>query len=447
MAEWCDEIYTIRFPEASRKDFALDDPLYKASEYLRGFLDLEESGYTEGAPLSIVMDGLGYKGDRSGLTERSTVDDIVVSGNSLSFVVRDNFTQDFNICRSLAKAVGVDLEVDVQYRFSEGPDFVRESPLQHYVARDPKSLAKDIQYKIDKMLYFFTQEKGKPVEFSSYSSFNRMLLESVGPEKDRINLVRDGVHLADKDDRMSLRISNIKEDWQLEHLDDIITKNFDKLAEEYFMKNGDKLRAGGFDVEKEREDLLEQLYGSSAAYQNVSEFMMGFDITFTPGKVVSDLRPERALEAARKEGLESEVQEELSSGLNPYQALHEWDVPFPVPECTPDILTFRFDSDKMMDFAIIDDGLWLARNVDFGLVDFFKDKTGIDLNKEFGFGADYVGTEGVKVMEVSRKALLSPQNRQMFKEASVRCARKYRSRQALDKFVAGTLDLSKGKHM
>lgn len=424
MADWSDEIYTIRFPEASRKDFALDDPLYKASEYLRGFLDLEESGYTEGAPLSIVMDGLGYKGDRSGLTERSTVDDIVVSGNSLSFVVRDNFTQDFNICRSLAKAVGVDLEVDVQYRFSEGPDFVRESPLQHYVARDPKSLAKDIQYKIDKMLYFFTKKKGKPVEFSSYYSFNRMLLESVGPEKDRINLVRDGIHLADEKDRLSIRISDIKEDWMLEYLDDILTKNFDRLGVFDEVMYGDKLRAGGFNVEKEREDLLEQLYGSSAAYQNVSEFMMGFDITFTPGKVVSDLTPERALEAARKEGLESEVHER-----------------------TPDILTLRFDSDKMMDFAIIDDGLWLARNVDPGLVDFFKDKTGIDLNKEFGFGADYVGTEGVKVMEVSRKALLSPQNRQMFKEASVRCARKYRSRQALDKFVAGTLDLSKGKHM
>lgn len=446
MADWSDEIYTVRFPEASRKDFALDDPLYKASEYLRGFLDLEESGYTEGAPLSIVMDGLGYKGDRSGLTERSTVDDIVVSGNSLSFVVRDNFTQDFNICRSLAKAVGVDLEVDVQYRYSEGPDFVRESPLQHYVARDPKSVAKDIQRTIEGTLHYFS-DHGKPVEFQSYYAFNRMLLESVGPEPDRINLVRDGVHLADKDDRMSLRISDIKEDWQLEYLDRILTRNFNKLANDYSMDYGKKLREGSIDVQQEREDLLEQLYGSSAAYQNVSEFMMGFDINFTPGKVTSDLTPERALKAARKEGLENEVQEELSRGLNPYQALHEWDVPLPEPERTPDILTLRFDSDKMMDFDIIDDGLWAARNVDPGLVDFFKDKTGIDLNKEFGLGADYVGTEGAKVMEVSRKALLSPQNRQMFKEASVRCARKYRSREALDKFVAGTLDLSKGKHM
>ncbi len=446
MAEWCDEIYTIRFPEASRKDFALDDPLYKASEYLRGFLDLEESGYTEGAPLSIVMDSLGYKGDRSGLTERSAVDDIIVGGNSLSFVVRDNFTQDFNICRSLAKAVGVDLVVDVQYRFSEGPDYVCESPLQHYVARDPNGVAKDIQRHIESTLHYFS-DHGKPVEFQLYSPFERMLIESVGPEPDRINLVRDGIHLEDTDNRRSIRIGDIDNLWQLEYLDGLILQNFENLAYEFNLDYGKKLREGSIDVAQEREDMLEQLYKSSSAYQNVSEFMMGFDITFSYAKVADELSPERALEAARAEGLEGEVQEELSRGLNPYQALHEWDVPFPEPEHEPDILSLRYDGDRMMDFAIIDDGLWQARNVDPGLVDFFKDKTGIDLNKEFGFGADYVGTEGVKVMEVSRKALLSPQNRQMFKEASIRCARKYRSRQALDKFVAGTLDLSKGKHM
>lgn len=454
MAEWCEEIYTLHFPEESRRELPFDDPAYKASELLRGYLDLEESGYKEGAPLSIVMDVLGYKGDRSGLTEHSVVTDVWF-GKDLSFVVKDNFS-DFDVCRSLAKELGVDINVDVRYRFSEGPNIERESDEQHFVAKNPKSLTEDIRKDIEETLHYFSSN-GKPVEFVSFYAFSQMAIDSVGPEPDRINLVRDGIHLDDRPDRVSVRLSEITDSLSLEILSGYIKSNFEDLARRSMLQSrvvsqGQESGSSSLDVEGWREMLLEQLYGSSAAYQNISEFMNGFDVQFIPGTSQS-LSPETALEVAKhaqtydggETDLSGEVVAELEAGVSPEQALREWDIDYSnVRE--PDRLKLMYDGDPMMEFSISSSEPWSVRNVDLDLVDYFKEKTGVNLKREFGLEGDFVGVDGKKVLDICHLALVSPQNKEAIHDAERKCTRRLRQRSMLDSLNGNAANV-RGKHI
>ena len=106
------------FDPVDRRNFPPDDPLYRAAGELAGWLDLGESGYRDGCPLSVVMDGLGFKGDRSGLGGLSVVRDVVMCGDTLKFSVVDNHS-DFDVSRALAERLGVDISVEVSRSYVE----------------------------------------------------------------------------------------------------------------------------------------------------------------------------------------------------------------------------------------------------------------------------------------------------------------------------------------
>lgn len=477
---WCEEVYTIRFDEKDRRDFAPEDPAYKASHILTAWLDLEESGYAEGVPLGLVMDELGFNGDRDGLTDHSVVKDVVVGGEGVSFKVEDNFSN-LDICRSLADRLNVDIDVSVRYRFSEFDGILdHESDEQHFVARATKGLAKKVEDGIQFTLEQFGR-KGGVVPVLSFTPFKLMTVESLGPEPDRINLVSAERPLDGDQERMSVRLGEIKDPVLLERLLDMVKSNFEQLAyevqrrwdateavqkepaeakqekvtddivEKYRASCG-WIEASG-DVTTERHGVLKSLYGSSSAYQNISEFMEGFDISIRYADNI-DMTREDAIEIASHaltaDGHETDLSGEVIELLNeelperdrldPQEALMEWDIDIPMKE--PDRLVLHYDGDPMMEFDILKDEPWPARNIDESLVDFFQERTGIDLRHEFGLGRDYAGTEGKKVMETCIRALTSPQNREMIKDATRKAARRARHREMFERFEAGS---SKGK--
>lgn len=103
-----EEHFIIEFFEESRKDLILEDPLYKASCLLRAYIDLELSGYKDGVPLEYVAKELGYCGNIDRLIG-AVVDDIIISGNKLSFTVRNNFSG-LDITSLLAQKLGIDFK-------------------------------------------------------------------------------------------------------------------------------------------------------------------------------------------------------------------------------------------------------------------------------------------------------------------------------------------------
>lgn len=458
---WSEEIYTLRFDEKDRRDFVPDDPAYKASHILTAWLDLDESGYAEGVPLGLVMDELGFKGDRDGLRESSVVKDVVVGGEGLSFKVEDNFSN-LDICRSLADKLDVDIDVSVRYRFSEFSGILdHESDEQHFIARATKGLAKKVEDGIQFTLEQFGRA-GDVVPVLSFTPYKMMAVESLGPESDRINLVSTDIPLSGEQERSSVRLGEIKDPYLLERLLNMVESNFERLANEVQRRwspaeqvtkepaegrseaavAGERVSEATGVVEREREGVLKALYGSSSAYQNISEYMEGFDISIEYGGNRPLTRME-AIEAASHaetaDGGVADLSEEVrfeidENGCTPEEALYEWDVDIPKPS---DRLVLHYDGDRMMEFDIRDDGPWSARNVDDALVDFFQERTGVDLRREFGFGRDYAGTEGKKVMDVSIHALTSPQNREMIKDATRKAARRARHREMAERFQNG----------
>jgi hypothetical protein len=167
--------------------------------------------------------------------------------------------------------------------------------------------------------------------------------------------------------------------------------------------------------------------------------MQGFDVTFERF-LKKELTREDALEIARHaalaDGGEADLSEEVGhvlGDMSPEEALREWDVEIPDSYCD-DILSLRYDGDVMMRFTIEPYDLWSGRDVDWDLVYFFKEKTGVDLVYRFGFGRDYTGTEGRIVMDVCNETLLSPVNRQCAADAVKRAARHDRKVDTLRRF-------------
>ena len=504
--EWCEERYTVRFHEGDRRDFPPDDPAYKAAHMVTAWLDVGESGYADGVPLGLVMDQLGYKGDRSGLTDGSVVTDVVTDGEGVSFSVKDNFS-DFDVCGSLADALGVDFIVSIKYRFSEGEGMERESGTIDENVRPRKMLRDEITDCIGETMRVFGSE-GEAVSFGPAATVTRMMVDSLGPEPDRINLVRDGIHMDDGPDRRSIRVSDIQDRFALEHLLHLVNDNFAYQASLAWERNAPEieltaedaleiarhakladegetdlsaevqaeLEAGAspyealreWDVEvpegyleekdvkyvrEARGRMLEELYGSSAAYQNVSEYMMGFDLGYEYARKdylskehVVDLLMAYCPVDAVSEGqdfgtMALEIRRGIRHGKSAAEAFGEFGVQF-----TPDMyeqrqerLDFRYDGDLMLSFEKaprLGHDRWELAEEDPALVEMHRMKTGVDLRSRLGLddGSLEAGFTSRTLMEEARRALLTPQNRREYQAAAARYTRKYRQQEAYERF-------------
>ena len=228
--EWCEEKYQVRFDAKDRRDFAMDDPVYNASQLVTAWLDPDAFVEMGGAPLGAVMDMLGYSGDRSGLVESSMVTEALVSGDGLQFTVVDNFS-DFDICHALADRLGVDFSVDVKYRFSEGENMEHESDWQHHEVRCRKSVVNELQDVIGKTLSEFGLDEGlETVPVVSSFPAADWRIESFGPASDSINLVSDW-STEESQAKVSLHLSDVTDVRSLEVLLRLAKDNYERLSE------------------------------------------------------------------------------------------------------------------------------------------------------------------------------------------------------------------------
>ncbi len=451
MAEWSHDSYVIHFPEESRREIFYDDPVWKASEILKAFLDMEESGYTE-IPLYMVMDTLGYKGDRSGLVDTSCVADIEVHGDSIAFCVKDNFSE-FDVCRELAKKLKTDIDVDVVYEYAESTGIGFRSPVEHYRAYDPARLKERIEDKIRETLQKFPAENNQS-ELSVYAPFNLMRIDSFGPEPDTLNLVLDNNIIANRPDRMTVKLSEIKDVQTLEFLMDRVERNLttrNKMESVSESKNKASGPSEGTDrglgIEKEREGLLRSVYGSSEAYQNISEFMKGFDFSYKPGSP-RELTAKDAVEVAShaktiigtEADLSAEVQDLLERGFFPENALKEWDIDVPTL-MSPDMITMYFDNEPFAQYERLDsknDSMTLTM-FNSEVVNYMKESLGRDF--PLVLLGDQMKTN--EVLSTCKELLTCPKNLEMVSEAKKTTERKARQR-SMAKTFKGVKSYSKG---
>lgn len=114
------EFYTIEFPESSVSEVGYNDPVYKASEILRAYSDIDELQDRDGVSLGEIFRCLLKS--VVAITpemENAFVMDVVVSGNKINFCVVDNYST-VEIGSLLAKELGKDLTVTFQRVYDNG---------------------------------------------------------------------------------------------------------------------------------------------------------------------------------------------------------------------------------------------------------------------------------------------------------------------------------------
>jgi hypothetical protein len=242
------EEYLLGFDPMDRRDFPPDDPLYRAAGELTGWLDLEESGYRDGCPLSVVMDGLGFKGERSGLGGSSVVRDVVMCGDILRFNVVDNHS-DFDVSRALAERLGVDISVEVSRSYVERGGLVWTTGPERFTARNPAALRRRIEDVIRRTVDLIGRP-GEELEFGMFAPFRGMLIGSLGPGPDVVNLISDGIPLEDGTTRAVVRVGEMKDTGELERLLGLLESNYSHFT---IGMGLDRLHAGDFDIAARRE--------------------------------------------------------------------------------------------------------------------------------------------------------------------------------------------------
>ena len=449
MADWCKEKYEVTFNESDRRESPLEDPLYKASKMVTAWLDLDEPQYASGVPLGAVMDTLGFSEGRSGIRESSVITDVTVGGDTLSFVVKDNFSS-FDPVQLLADKLGVDLKVVVSRVFSDAPGLVREYG-DEYSVRCRKGLEEQFSTMMSYGLLDFGGERGfipvVPPEVGELAlpGFD---VVSFGPEPDSF-LVRRNMPASsefdtgvEEDPYVKMKVGELPNSEFLENVLGVLNSTLCYWEEESMkVEDGQMNVRTATDAESVRswlDNVRGKLYGT-ASYDKLSGFMQGFDVTFERF-LKKELTEEDALEIARHavtaDGGETDLSEEVQhvlGDMSPEEALREWDVEIPDSYCD-DILRLSYDGDVMMEFTVKPDNLWPVRDVDWDLVNYFTEKTGVSLDRKFGFGADYPGTEGSVVMDVCGESLLSPENRRCVADAVRRAARHDRKVDTLRRF-------------
>lgn len=185
---------------------------------LTAWLDLEESGYKDGVPLGLVMDELGFKGDRSGLLDTSVVDDVFYHRDGLSFSVKDNFSE-FNVCDMLAEKLGVPFSGSVQYRFSEGEDMEYKTDAMNMGVVYPTKFLQDrLEGLVSTLLEHGDLREDGCFTIHDVILHNGMFVDSVGPDSDDINFVKGMYHVDDTPHRCSVKVKDIDHRYFLDYL-------------------------------------------------------------------------------------------------------------------------------------------------------------------------------------------------------------------------------------
>ena len=244
------EEYVLGFDPGDRRDYPPDDPLYRAAGELTGWLDLEESGYSDGCPLPVVMDGLGFTGDRSGLRDSSVVRDVVTCGDTLRFRVVDNHS-DFDVSRALAARLGVDISVGVTRSYREPGGLEWRTGPERFTARDPVGLIRRIEDVILKTVGLLGRP-GEELEFGMFAPFRGMLIGSLGPDPDVVNLVSDGIPLEDGTTRAAVRVGEMRDTGELERLLGLLESNYSHFT---IGMGLDRLPKGDIDDSAHREGM------------------------------------------------------------------------------------------------------------------------------------------------------------------------------------------------
>lgn len=396
--EWCVEHYTIRSDIRTLEEIRHLLATHASDNPVLGIA----------APLGSVMDALGFAGDRGGLTVDSAVYGFDWGMDFLTFSVADNFS-DFDICRSLATHFSKDLDVNVQYRFSEGPFCAHESDVQHFVAMDPGTLREKIRDVVRETgRHFKMYGQQGDVECVSYIPLQRMRVDSFSWDGNKLNLVADPRFASSDGPQVKQLDLRDLDALILEKLYDSVNENFSRLAYmssvEFELRRplNDVAQDIPVDMEVERNVWLEQLYGSSSAYQNVSEYMEGLDLTFEKGKV-------------KRNPSEEEV-----------------------PLREPDKLTLRYGGEPLAVFVEVKPEIWESHYVSEAAAGFLKEDTGRDIKDLLGLDDRGRGRVAGSVLKERVEGLmLSKENREAVKQARLRCNRKMRTRSLFGRFKPG----------
>ena len=215
-----------------------------------------------------------------------------------------------------------------------------------------------------------------------------------------------------------------------------------EVPEDYQERKDRKYVAG------ERAAMLGELYGSSGAYQNVSEYMLGFDLDYHyPARLPLEWedveRIVRSHSPSVPEALVENAAEMYRSGAwSAEKAVESFAIAVTedMYRHEPDRLDFRYDGDVMVSFTKAPEygpDRWVVSGQDDALLALFKERTGNGLRErmELDVPAEVKGAYTSRtLMEEARRALLTPANREAAREAETRCIRKMRQRDMMERF-------------
>lgn len=138
------EFYNIEFPESSVSEVGYNDPVYKASEILRAFIDVDELDRRNGVSLSDIIRCLHNPGvTPSEETDKVMVKDIIVGGYDIEFCV-EGPSSTVKVDKLLSNELGLDFFV------SREPVEGNEAGLvsKYYVMADIDRVSKDTMMRI-----------------------------------------------------------------------------------------------------------------------------------------------------------------------------------------------------------------------------------------------------------------------------------------------------------
>lgn len=429
MAESCLERYAVHHFST--------DVLYRVSGIVRAFDDVDEARGENRTRLSDVMDYLGFKGERGGLLESSCVEDVMTAGDAVHFTVRDNFSK-FDICQALADHLNVVFDVDAIYKVDEGPDFGMTSDVQHFEAASMSILRNELHNHIQEVVGLLNEQDGQDLQhiesFASYPLGADRYVEEFSP--DYVTLYSNEKGFS------SLRLDECSRT-ELQLIGDYMRRNDELL----FGPRYENLRV---DVAKERERLLYEVYGSSAAYGAISGYMKGFDVVYVPAapkELTAEYAKQLAFNAVSLDPQKTfgTVCDYLEHGYEPAMALKKAGVEVP-RRMEPERLEFYFAQEKICSFynagkpvspRHADD--WRLGHFDAQLSDTFKDFCGIDLNKELVDVDDsrpaLISFKSQSISELARKCMLTPENLQEKKSAELVCTRKASQKEFFERYI------------
>ena len=123
------------------------------------------------------------------------------------------------------RRLGVDISVEVSRSYVERGGLEWRTGPERFTARDPVGLIRRIEDVIRKTVGLLGRP-GEELEFGMFAPFRGMLIGSLGPGPDVVNLVSDGIPLEDGTTRAVVRVGEMKDTGELERLLGLLESNY-----------------------------------------------------------------------------------------------------------------------------------------------------------------------------------------------------------------------------